>query len=346
MPSTAKSKAPDESAPTTPTAANAENAPDEICDASRKASTSGTTATSSGAVSSGTVTRQRGKTKKSDEKKYCKGSEDKACGKLVQNNALGGIECEVCLKWYHPLCQGIGDDAYAAIKAHNLFWMCDTCKKLITEFRANTEGKTTRDTDDESIARIEKKIDDIGKTLLENTMAMKEEIAKVEGVAKTYSEVVKSHQKKNETDSKHVSANNLQECFESFQHEKDEQAKRKCNLAVVNMPESTATETEERVKEDSELFTDIVKQELRLNVKVEKAIRVGKKTEDRPRVLIVTLKDEETKWEVLKASKALRNSENDIAKNIYINKDMTQKEREKNRVIDTIFPYCFINLSV
>ena len=50
-------------------------------------------------------------------------------------------------------------------------------------------------------------------------------------------------------------------------------------------------------------------------------------------MLIVTLKDEETKWEVLKASKALRNSENDIAKNIFINKDMTQKEREKNRIL-------------
>ena len=99
------------------------------------------------------------------------------------------------------------------------------------------------------------------------------------------------------------------------------------------MPESAATETEERVREDSELFTEIVKQEMRLNVKVEKAIRVGKKTEDRPRVLIVTLKDEGTKWEVLKASKALRNSENEIAKSIYINKDMTQKEREKNRIL-------------
>ena len=72
---------------------------------------------------------------------------------------------------------------------------------------------------------------------------------------------------------------------------------------------------------------------MRLNVKVEKVMRVGKKTEDQPCVMIVTLKDEGAKWEVLKALKALRNSENEIAKNIYINKDITQKEREKNIIL-------------
>ena len=47
----------------------------------------------------------------------------------------------------------------------------------------------------------------------------------------------------------------------------------------------------------------------------------------------MTLKDEATKWEVLKASRALRDSENDMVRNLYINKDMTQREREKNRLL-------------
>ena len=164
----------------------------------------------------------------------------------------------------------------------------------------------------------------------ENTAAMKDEIAKVKTKQKTYSEAVGSQGVVSEPK---FSQNSFQECFENFHSEKEEQSKRKCNLAIVNVPESTSTESAERIKEDIDLLTDIIKQELHLNVRVEKAIRVGKKKDDQPRVMIVTLKDEESKWEVLKESKALRESENEITKNMYINKDMTRQERERNRLL-------------
>ena len=230
--------------------------------------------------------------------------------------------------------RGGNADSYDAIQKHDLFWLCDRCQRHVPSFRALTQGKMALEMGSEKITRIEKKIDDISKALLENTTSMKEDIAKVEAATKSYSEVVKTgHSRSLNESSSVVASNDLQEFLNTFQHEKDEQSKRKCNLAVVNMPESTATESVERVKDDSDLFSEIVKEELKLNVKVEKAIRVGKRNENKPRILIATLKDEDTKWEILKASKALRNSENDVAKNIYINKDMTQKEREKNRAL-------------
>ena len=171
----------------------------------------------------------------------------------------------------------------------------------------------------------------MNKALQENIKEMNDGLEKMENGRKTYAEVLGSQG----TQSEHRGStpNNFQECLETFQEEKEQQAKRKCNLAIVNMPESTAEETDHRVKEDTDFITDVIRQELKMHVQIEKARRVGKKTEDRPRVLIVTLKDEETKWEVLKASRTLRDSENDMVRNLYINKDMTQREREKNRLL-------------
>ena len=172
---------------------------------------------------------------------------------------------------------------------------------------------------------MEKRLDDMNKILLENTLS-KEELIQIENVKKTYSEICKTRVERSE---QKELLTHIQEYFESLQQEK-EQEKRKCNLAVINLPESEMHRSDERLREDSDLFTYIIKQELSLHVKVEKAIRVGQRTADRPRVLIVTLKDEPTKWEVLKASKALKDSQNDMAREMYINKDMTQLERERN----------------
>ena len=88
-----KQKAPDGkpgSAPSTPTATNA----------------SGGNSSDADAVSCGPERNKRGKAKKTDEKTLCNGSEIKDCGKQVHDDAVGGIECEVCLYWYHPECQG------------------------------------------------------------------------------------------------------------------------------------------------------------------------------------------------------------------------------------------------
>ena len=316
-----RTKTPDGSAPTTPVETNAP-----------EVSRLSTGKTPSAATVSGITTgkKPKGKEKKSGEKVLCKGTDEKPCGKPVQDNEMGGIECEVCLAWFHPGCQGVDDEAYEVIQRKGLFWLCNICKKQISGFRTLIQGKTGCETENDKFSRMEKKIDEISKALLENTAAMKAEIAKVETKQKTYSEAVSSQGAVSEPK---FSQNSFQECFENFHSEKEEQSKRKCNLAVVNMPESTSTESAERIKEDIDLLTDIIKQELHLNVRIEKAIRVGKKKDDQPRVMIVTLKDEETKWEVLKASKALRESENEITKNMYINRDMTRQERERNRLL-------------
>ena len=50
------------------------------------------------------------------------------CGKEVNDNDEG-IMCEAgCTYWYHRICTGMGNDAYALLtNEDNAEWVCDHC---------------------------------------------------------------------------------------------------------------------------------------------------------------------------------------------------------------------------
>ena len=318
------------SAPNTPTDSNA---PEMKQNGSGKMSADGNVSQS--VVNQGVSTRkQRGKIKETtNEKTACKGGEGKACGKQVLDDELGGIECEFCSAWFHPACQGLSEDGYNAIREHGLFWVCTECLKLIPEFRNMMQGKGSKaacEVDLTCLTRMEQKIDDLGKALSEQTKSVKEATEDVVRARKLYTDDLNEGDKKTDL-AKIISSENIQKCFENIQSEKEEQEKRKRNLVVSNMPESEAQTGEDRKKEDITKLTDIIKEELRIHVKVQNAFRAGKKQENRPRLLIVTLESEACKWDVLKAARLLRESDNETVRNMYINKDMTVQERDQNK---------------
>ena len=104
--------------------------------------------------------------------------------------------------------------------------------------------------------------------------------------------------------------------------------RRRCNLVIHNVPEPDG-EFEARKAQDQATFTDMVRSEFRLQVKVNKAIRLGKKMEDRARLILVTLDSEESKREVLRHATQLRHSTN--WSNVYISPDLTPAERETSK---------------
>ena len=310
-----KTKALDGSAPSTPTETNAPDA-GKSCEAVSEC------------VS---ARRQKGKTKNVKEKAICKGNSEKVCNKPVENDENGGIECEICLAWFHPSCQNLQDEAYKATQQNGLFWICMGCKALVPKFREIANDMSPKPADLACLSRIEEKIDLIRKEIGDHNNLVKDTVTDVESVKKLYSDVLKNKNGDDKVEDPRKSLESMQECLENIQREKTEQEKRRRNLAVSNLPESEAASGEDRKKDDVELLSSIIKEELKLIVKIEHAFRVGKKTDERARILIVTLETEDCKWEILKAAKKLRESENEMAKNVFINKDLTRLEREKNK---------------
>ena len=73
-----------------------------------------------------------------------------------------------------------------------------------------------------------------------------------------------------------------------------------------NLPEHDSPSLSERAERDQELFRDIIKEELNLIIRPTRSFRVGKRSDDRPRLLIISLENADTKAELLKMASELR----------------------------------------
>jgi len=65
--------------------------------------------------------------------------EDSLCGKCSKQ-VRDGIQCEICDKWWHPVCAGMSSDICECLGANNqLHWYCNGCNpgvgKMIHEIR-------------------------------------------------------------------------------------------------------------------------------------------------------------------------------------------------------------------
>ena len=90
--------------------------------------------------------------------------------------------------------------------------------------------------------------------------------------------------------------------FDSFM----DKEKRKLNVVVHNLPETNSPSLAERAEKDQELFMDIIKEGLNLIVRPTRSFRVGKRLDDKPRLLVVSLENADTKFELLKMAPQLR----------------------------------------
>ena len=214
------------------------------------------------------------------------------------------IECYACKNWSHRSCSKLtGDDFKILSKRPDLQWVCNTCMEEGAENRSRTDAKL-----------------DMILTMLPMIHAMNEKILNIE----------KELGGKNLEDKiEEVVDRKVEEAF----NEAQEREKRKKNIIVSNVKESSKALSEDRkaddmreVKQLLERVTDITEGEF------EDPIRLGKVGGNRPRLLRITLKDEAKKKEVLK--KAPQSRLNDgITENKnkhYINADCTPREREEN----------------
>ena len=117
----------------------------------------------------------------------------------------------------------------------------------------------------------------------------------------------------------------------TYINEEKEKAKRRLNLMIHNVPESTSEDGLTRKSHDIEFVTKMCPTELSTNVMINKAFRLGKKGV-KPRLLKISLSSDIEKATVLKHSTKLRSSDvSPVYNNIFITPDLTRKEQEHNK---------------
>ena len=299
------------------------------------------------------------------EEAICNGGPGKTtCGNPVKVGELG-IRCDCCQNWFHAACQAVPKPAVKACERYvSLAWLCTTCKAELKKNKTQPphtkelEGKfSTLETTvctqmrlvSESLLKQEQsmkgELDKVGQAVLEchkhlldqaskiEKMTQKQKASYAEAVKGTSDELVNAVKSQLETLPK-LQQGTDQKSFRELSHAIDDhmdRERRKANLVVHNLPEQAGDSLADRSKNDIALFTTMVREVMKLNVTASKSFRAGKKTGDRPRLLIVSLDNPASKFDVLRHATELRNS--DEYQNIYVTPDLTPKEREANRIL-------------
>ena len=111
-----------------------------------------------------------------------------------------------------------------------------------------------------------------------------------------------------------------------------EQEKRRRNIVVFNVPEQDKhLSLDEQAANDLKQIVQLIMEGLKLKIHPEKVARMGKQKEGKSRLMVVTLRDEGEKWELLKMAKRLRDAGSKFER-IYIAPDLSPAEqlRDKN----------------
>jgi hypothetical protein len=113
--------------------------------------------------------------------------------------------------------------------------------------------------------------------------------------------------------------------------ENKERNKKEKNVIVFGLKESTKASVTEKKEEDTNEINQILQQLSLENVTVDGTFRLKTKNTNKPKPLIIVLKDKETRNKVLYAAKVLKNSVNH--KEVFLCPDLTDAQRLKYKAL-------------
>lgn len=230
------------------------------------------------------------------------------------------LQCENCLYWYCCTCQNVCENMWVALTQFKaLHWFCTECESVVLNKLHTSNSSVT------SLEEITKCI----ANSMEVVVNKLTEVIKV-SISASVPERVSNLDCHTKPDDDQHSLPAQREVTGVIDEYVDRQ-RRKCNLVIRNLPEPKSQSVQEQASQDIKLFKDIVEKELKIDVstlKISKAVRLGKLAE-KPRLLLITVNDEQSKVGILRAASKLKSSKK--WSSVYFSADLTQREREINR---------------
>lgn len=287
------------------------------------------------------------------------------CSEYVANEHKA-LECEICKEWEHIECSGVPEVVYDAVndgKCKGMKWECDACENSdagkhtdITnalEKLADTnkilgeENKKLRAENRDLLCRVERvesNINDVNVSFMDKIDRHMTDIKK--GIVEDLKDMMK-----NELVSKSDITNLKEEMKDTAREEVREELekeRKKDNIIVFNLPESEGDSTEEQQSTDTAKCLEILSEHIKVeNVEIADAFRLGNvnvnemqrpgrhtangNVRPKPRPILIKVSSTKKKWEILKKAKILKQSTNEVYKNVKLTPDLTQKQREKDR---------------
>jgi len=269
------------------------------------------------------------------------------CGKLVLSTQ-SGLTCDACGFWHHADCEDISDEVYEFLCDHTddstIAWYCKKCaavnKKVIAMMTSLYDQQQQMEIKmDQFKAEVGKKMEEMSRDMKELRGTMNLELDKTE----TKDSIVAVEEKVTklvETVEKQRAANHdLRDCVQDAVREKlqedkeelDDIKRRSTNVIIHGLTEVVDTDKNERQKHDDDELLEILHQINCDDVSVQDIVRLGKfdSSSEVVRPIKVVLSSEQARDKVLAQAKNLHR--NTKFKKVFIQQDLTVKQREKRR---------------
>ena len=248
------------------------------------------------------------------------------CGKCDEEVTTKSLQCQTCELWYHTSCipgmtKEFFDNCKMAMETFGYSaFLCHVCRKVVSKFNRamkDIEAEVEKLKERVVVLEMEKE------TLAQKIENMEMRTTKVkEGLEGVEKEVVTGMEKAKEEVKKDVN------------REMREREERSQNLVIYGM-EETADGTTEEKKEKEKKKVEKVMREIGVEGEVEVKFRAGRKSEEpnpRPRPLIISLKDDESRALMLRNARKLARVPD--LKAVFIATDMTWAQREEARKME------------
>ena len=254
------------------------------------------------------------------------------------------VQCEKCQIWFCTGCGKIGENIMSLLdECASLHWFCECCNtaaiNAIRSFSNSPESplKVLQSSVSDAINQINNLVAD-AKEQLKKTFS--EAVRQSEGTSSTDVSEAASMDTELAPGLLHkpesLTVKDISQAVSSCMFEEKEKQRRRLNLIVHNLAESSSTEGQQRKLDDISKVTSILTNTLQVPAKVINAVRLGKKVDtiDKARLLKITVETEKEKASILRNAFKLRNKElPEHLRKIFITPDMTPKEREEHKVL-------------
>jgi len=249
-------------------------------------------------------------------------STDECCPCCLEMVDEECIRCNVCKNKIHQTCSGMNHDVYKTLMKiiHQSFWVCGQCRGDMYGCRVAVTKINEELADMRSyVDKLSHELNELKKTNADNFS--------FDNASRTSSKSTA------EVASKPVSVSNDQTKFAAVIHRTVRDIeRRKKNVIISGLPEPNLSTEAENKTADETAFNDLC--ELHLPVKPPLGPlgckRLGQHSNRGPRRLLVQLTSEESTSSLLTVAKQLRRStDQHVAANVYINRDLSPTEEKE-----------------
>ncbi len=276
------------------------------------------------------------------------------------------VHCATCKLNFHAKCQQVSERKYDILKeeGEDTMWLCLSCNQTTRGMVQNITNVQQRVTalEVEMLNKAEKTDVQQLETRLNNFMQgaknrleTKAEKNEMDGLSQRVTSIEQKvnnnpvdkdteelgkllEEKLKEQEQKiNESRNKTETSLTDAMKEMEDRERRKNNLVIHNISESTATEAEARKSYDEDFVKKLFKEHLKVDVKLKldnnqqpMIRRLGKKTDGKSRSMKVTLLPDEVP-KVLKNAKKLSLSTDETIKKIVVKPDLTPMQRDEEQ---------------